>query len=89
MVNVVTLSGLALCIPVVAKSIEMFPDQYEVVGTSFAGGALLATAVFLLLYESNHLIPINSTQTESQAAAIWGCMVLLGTSRPLCYWGWR
>jgi hypothetical protein len=78
LVNVVTLAGVALCVPVVAKSIEAFPKYYEVVGTSFAGGALLSTAVFLLLYESNHLIPITEKQTEGMAAAIWGSMVLLG-----------
>ena len=78
LVNIVTLAGVALCVPVVAKSIEAFPKYYEVVGTSFAGGALLSTAVFLLLYESNHLIPITEKQTEGMAAAIWGSMVLLG-----------
>jgi hypothetical protein len=105
-VNIVTLAGIALLVPVVAKvcvaasatfpsnvlrenrelrvprcasqAVDAWPHHFEVVGNSFAGGTLLATAVFFLLYESNHLIPINSKQPESQAAALWGCMVLLG-----------
>jgi hypothetical protein len=81
-VNVVTLTGVAMLVPVVAKSIEAYPKYFEVVGTSFAGGALLSTAALLLLYESNHLIPVTQKQTEGMAAAIWGSMVLLGALSP-------
>jgi zinc transporter ZupT len=62
----------------VPQVIENFPRHFEVVGNSFAGGTLLATAVFFLLYESTHLIPINDSQEEAMASAKWGCMILLG-----------
>mmetsp|Transcript_32916 Transcript_32916/g.83053 ORF Transcript_32916/g.83053 Transcript_32916/m.83053 type:complete len:550 (-) Transcript_32916:167-1816(-) len=77
-VLIITLVGVLLLIPAVANAMERFPAAFSVISNSFAAGALLAAAFFLVLYEATHLIPIDETRTEAQASAAWGCMILLG-----------
>ena len=74
-VSLVTLTGVALTVPAIAKAVKSYPQAFTVASNGFAGGALLAAAFYLLLYEATHLITAN---TESLAAARWGTMILLG-----------
>lgn len=84
-VNLVTLIGVVLLIPVVSTVMTRFPGTFEAAVNAFAAGAILAAAFFLLLYEATHLIEIVAEpkegqvkRTEAQASAEWGCMILLG-----------
>lgn len=77
-VNIVTLVGVLLMIPVVAEGVKQFPASFTIVTNAFASGALLAAAFFLLLYEATHLIAVTDSRTEATAASLWGVMILLG-----------
>ena len=77
-VNLVTLTGLVLLVPAIKSVVEQYPIIFTVTRNAFAAGALLAAAFFLMLYESTHLIPIDENNTEAEASAAWGCMILLG-----------
>ncbi len=76
-VCVCTLIGLILLFPGVGSCAKKFPDGFGAIVNSFAGGALLSAAFYLLLYEGNHLIPIVGGN-EGAAAADWGTMILFG-----------
>jgi UTP--glucose-1-phosphate uridylyltransferase len=64
--------------PLIAGLVKKYPRTFTVVTNSFAAGALLATAFFLLLFEASHLISTRDGKTESEVAAAWGCMILFG-----------
>ena len=74
-VNLVTLTGVVLTIPAVAKAVAAYPKEFEISCNGFAAGALLAAAFYLLLHEATHYITAG---TEALAAARWGTMILLG-----------
>merc|ERR1712216_16287 len=74
-VNLVTLTGVVLTIPAVAKAVAAYPKELEISCNGFAAGALLAAAFYLLLHEATHYITAG---TEALAAARWGTMILLG-----------
>ena len=67
-----------LLVPAIKSVVEQYPNIFTVTLNAFAAGALLAAAFFLMLYESTHLIPIDENNTEAEASAAWGCMILLG-----------
>ena len=74
-VNIVTLTGVVLTMPAVAKAVATYPQAFEVSCNGFVAGALLAAAFYLLLHEATHLI---TADTEALASARWGTMILLG-----------
>ena len=74
-VNLVTLVGVVLLIPVIREAVKRYTLEFGVASNAFAAGALLAAAFYLLLFEATHLI---TADTEALAAARWGSMILLG-----------
>lgn len=75
LVVLVTLTGVIFLIPVVRKFAEANPNVTDAVMNSFAGGALLGAAFFLLLMEASHLTWIGN---EGGSAAVWGSATLVG-----------
>jgi len=74
-VNVVTLVGVIFLAPPVMRQAKEHPAVLGALTNSFAAGALLACAFYLMLYEATHLIVRD---TEAEASAMWGCMILGG-----------
>ncbi len=78
-VLVCTLVGVVFVAPQVARFAKKYPAPLTVSINSFAAGALLAAAFYLMLYEATHLI---FYQEESESAGMWGTMILLGFLAP-------
>jgi zinc transporter ZupT len=74
-VNLVTLIGVFLLIPVLKKAARKYEVVWSILCNSFACGALLAAAFYLILMESTHLVSGNG---EAGQAAVWGSWVLAG-----------
>merc|ERR1712216_392922 len=74
-VNLVTLVGVVLTIPVIREAVNRYKVEFGVATNAFAAGALLAAAFYLLLFEATHLV---TADTEALAAARWGSMILFG-----------
>lgn len=70
-----TLIGVIFITPLFASLAKSHYAYVSVLSNSFAAGALLAAAFYLLLYEATHLIVRDE---ESFATAEWGSMVLTG-----------
>ena len=76
-VNIVTLSGVIFLSPSVAKKQKAYPEVVSCIINSFAAGALLSAAFYLMLYEATHLIkPAGSD--ESQQTAWWASASIFG-----------
>ena len=76
-VNIVTLSGVIFLSPSVAKKQKAYPEVVSCIINSFAAGALLSAAFYLMLYEATHLIkPAGSD--ESQQTAWWASAAIFG-----------
>mmetsp|Transcript_82543 Transcript_82543/g.191795 ORF Transcript_82543/g.191795 Transcript_82543/m.191795 type:complete len:465 (+) Transcript_82543:57-1451(+) len=81
LVNIVTLIGVILILPCFKKLAEAQAAVFEGVLCSFAAGALIACALFLLLFEATHLVGEGWTE-ETDIIWRWGTMVLLGFFLP-------
>ena len=76
-VNIVTLSGVIFLSPSVAQKQKAYPEVVSCIINSFAAGALLSAAFYLMLYEATHLIkPAGSD--ESQQTAWWASASIFG-----------
>ena len=76
-VNIVTLSGVIFLSPSVMKKQKAYPEVVSCIINSFAAGALLSAAFYLMLYEATHLIkPAGSD--ESQQTAWWASASIFG-----------
>lgn len=76
-VNIVTLSGVIFLSPSFAKKQKAYPEFVSCIINSFAAGALLSAAFYLMLYEATHLIkPAGSD--ESQQTAWWASASVFG-----------
>ena len=81
-VLVCTLVGVVFVAPQVALLREKNPAPLSIGTNAFAAGALLATAFYLMMFEATHLIVYED---ESEAAGMWGTMILLGIlAAPIC-----
>ena len=79
-VNIVTLSGVVFLVPSIAKKQKAHPETVSCVINSFAAGALLSAAFYLMFYEATHLIkPAGSDEAEQTAwwasASIFGFLM--------------
>ena len=79
-VNIVTLSGVVFLIPSIAKKQKAYPETVSCTINSFAAGALLSAAFYLMFYEATHLIkPAGSDEAEQTAwwasASIFGFLM--------------
>ena len=83
LVNLVTLSGLIFAIPFISTVLKKSNPVFVYAGfASFAAGAIISCAFFLLLFESTHLIA-SGWETESDQTWRWGAMILLGLILPV------
>ena len=71
-----TFIGVFFIAPPIAKCLSGNKDVFFMCTNAFACGAILSTAVYLILYESNHLVVFGGPEKEDSAA--WGSMVMLG-----------
>ena len=76
LVGLVTLIGVMFLIPVFRTAAEKHPNVFGAISSSFAAGALLGAAFFLLLFEATHLVPGGAS--EGASAAMWGTAIMLG-----------
>mmetsp|Transcript_4025 Transcript_4025/g.9860 ORF Transcript_4025/g.9860 Transcript_4025/m.9860 type:complete len:499 (+) Transcript_4025:268-1764(+) len=76
-VNVVTLSGVIFLSPFVKGHRDNFRDTFDAVTSALAAGAILATAIFLLLFESTHYVA-TGWNDEAEANWRWGTLVICG-----------
>lgn len=77
LVNLVTIIGVVFLAPMFAKMRDQHPKAMSVVINTFACGALLAAAFYLMFYEATHLIKPEGSN-EAQQTAWWGSACLLG-----------
>merc|ERR1719384_495017 len=83
LINLVTLVGVIFSIPFVASALKKAdPDFVYALFASFAAGAILACAFFLLLFEATHLIA-TGWDKETDHIWRWGTMILLGLLLPV------
>lgn len=83
LVNLVTLSGLIFAIPFISTVLKKSDPVFVYAGfASFAAGAILSCAFFLLLFESTHLIA-TGWEEETDHIWRWGTMILLGLILPV------
>lgn len=83
LINLVTLAGLIFVIPFISKALKKADPVFLYAGfASFAAGAILACAFFLLLFESTHLIA-TGWEEETDHIWRWGTMILLGLILPV------
>jgi len=76
-VNIVTLSGVVFLSPSIAKKQKAYPETVSCIINSFAAGALLSAAFYLMFYEATHLIkPAGSD--EAQQTAWWASASIFG-----------
>lgn len=81
LINLCTLLGVVFLVPCFNSWTQKHPDWLFSIGNAFSAGAILATAFYLLLFESTHLIP-RSGEDEAYTTANWGSMVLAGFLTP-------
>jgi zinc transporter ZupT len=79
--NLVTLVGVILMVPALAKASAQYSAQFECLTSGFAAGAISACAFFLLLFEATHLIATDHKK-EVQQIWRWGTMILAGALFP-------
>jgi len=77
LVNLCTLVGVLLMVPVVVAAQKKNPDAFTVAFNAFAAGALISCAFYLMLFEGSHYVAIGAG-SEGETAFLWGTMVLLG-----------
>lgn len=79
-VNLMTLAGVVLAAPGIQSLHAKYADTVEGIFASFAAGALLACAFFLLLFESTHLIATKWPDPDDEVEVLWrwGTMILAG-----------
>eukprot|EP00558_Chaetoceros_sp_UNC1202_P014514 CAMPEP_0197234068 /NCGR_PEP_ID=MMETSP1429-20130617/1913_1 /TAXON_ID=49237 /ORGANISM="Chaetoceros sp., Strain UNC1202" /LENGTH=422 /DNA_ID=CAMNT_0042692395 /DNA_START=27 /DNA_END=1295 /DNA_ORIENTATION=- len=83
LINLVTLSGLIFAVPFISRIIKKSDPVFVYAGfASFAAGAILACAFFLLLFESTHLIATGWDE-ETDHIWRWGTMILFGLILPV------
>lgn len=83
LINLVTLVGVIFSIPALARMLKSFDPVFVYAGfASFAAGAILSCAFFLLLFEATHLIA-SGWDTETDQVWRWGTMILLGLILPV------
>ena len=83
LINLVTLAGLIFAIPFIASALKKADPIFVYAGfASFAAGAILSCAFFLLLFESTHLIA-EGWDEETDHIWRWGTMILLGLILPV------
>ena len=83
LINLVTLAGLIFAIPFIASALKKADPIFVHAGfASFAAGAILSCAFFLLLFESTHLIA-EGWDEETEHIWRWGTMILLGLILPV------
>lgn len=83
LINLVTLIGVIFSIPFVATALKNADPVFVYAAfASFAAGAILACAFFLLLFEATHLIA-SGWDEETDHIWRWGTMILLGLLLPV------
>jgi len=83
LINLVTLSGIVFSIPLISKALKKADPVFVYAGfASFAAGAILSCAFFLLLFESTHLIA-TGWEEETDQIWRWGTMILAGLILPV------
>ena len=83
LINLVTLSGLIFAVPFIASAMKSADPVFVYAGSaSFAAGAILSCAFFLLLFEATHLIA-SGWEEETDQIWRWGTMILLGLILPI------
>lgn len=80
-VNIVTLVGVILAVPAISKVFSTYVLQATAIMCGFAGGAILACAFFLLLFEATHLVNAGWDE-EVDVLWRWGTMILAGIIFP-------
>jgi len=80
-INLVTLVGVFLAIPAIKKAQEANALAFTSILAGFAAGCILATAVFLLMFEATHLV---ATGWREEVAVLWrwGTCILAGFALP-------
>lgn len=81
-VNLATLSGVVFLTPGVAHLRKKHSVAFDILTSAFAAGALLATAFYLLLFESAEMI-MGGYDDEVEAIWRWGTLVLAGYLSPI------
>ena len=85
LINLVTLSGLIFTLPFISTVLKKSDPVFVYAGfASFAAGAILACAFFLLLFESTHLIA-TGWDDETDHIWRWGTMILFGLISPVIF----
>jgi zinc transporter ZupT len=83
LINLVTFAGILFAIPGVSAALKKADPDFVYAGfASFAAGAILSCAFFLLLFESTHLIA-SGWEEETEQIWRWGTMILLGLILPV------
>ena len=84
LINLVTFSGLVFAIPFISGIFKNKSNATFVyaIFASFAAGAILSCAFFLLLFESTHLIA-EGWDEETDHIWRWGTMILFGLILPV------
>lgn len=83
LINLVTFSGLVFSVPFISRALKKADPVFVYAGfASFAAGAILSCAFFLLLFESTHLIATGWDE-ETDHIWRWGTMILLGLILPV------
>jgi len=77
LVNVVTLSGVILAVPVIYKLFKDNPMTFGALTNAFAAGALISCAFFLMFPEGYLYVGVGSP-SEGNTAFMFGLFVLLG-----------
>jgi len=80
-VNLITLIGVILVIPVIKKAATDHIDAFQGLLFGFSGGAIIAAAVFLLMFEATHLVGAGWTK-EVDVLWRWGTCILAGFVLP-------
>jgi len=75
LVSLCTMIGVIFLVPGLSHLADQDPNTVFSLANSFASGALLAAAFYLMLYEATHLIVTNK---EAEAAGYWGSMIIAG-----------
>lgn len=82
LINLCTFIGIVFSVPMFAKILKKADPTFVYAAfASFAAGAILSCAFFLLLFESTHLIA-TGWKGEADQVWRWGTMILLGLILP-------
>ena len=82
-INLVTFVGIIFAIPAVSAALKQADPVFVYAAfASFAAGAILSCAFFLLLFEATHLIA-SGWEEETEQIWRWGTMILLGLILPV------